>query len=174
MGCSCNKNKEQGPGIIDFKPSSWGPVYWRVLHTLVERTGFKTNIYRDSDEKYPWSFILKELSNVLPCAECKQNYISYYNINNPSHIINLNFEERRNALRIWMYNLHLHTPRVSDCPTPTLEELPSIYSLSQINIIEDMKNMFDIMNKASNQGIISGINVYNFKTKMELLRILSC
>ncbi len=172
MGCSCNKNKTEGPPQINFTPSNWGPTFWRVIHTLVERSGLKSNIYQDADEKNIWLFVIKQLGEVLPCAECRKHYNEYYIMNNPISIINKNYSERRDGLRIWFYNLHLKTPRVSDCPVPTLEELPTMYSLSQININDEIKNMFSLLNAAVNQGIISGLIIHNFKVKFDLLKIM--
>jgi hypothetical protein len=172
MGCSCNKNKTEGPPLINFTPSNWGPNFWRVIHTLVERTGLKTNIYEDSDEKNAWLFVIKQIGDVLPCAECRKHYNEYYIMNNPASIINKAYSERRDGLRVWFYNLHLRTPKVSDCPVPTLEELPEIYSLTKINIIDEIKAMFTLLNAAVNQGVLSGVTVYNFRTKLEMLKVL--
>jgi hypothetical protein len=173
MGCGCNKNKSvSSTDAIDLNARNWGPVYWTVLHTFTELTGKKNNINADNEESYLWDYILRELGNVLPCNECRNHYTQYYASNMPFFIINAQFEEKRNKLREWLYALHLLTPRLSNCLVPTLEEMPEKYSLLEVNLQEEIKKMYDIFNAGVSQGIINGMKMYTFKSKIELMKIL--
>jgi hypothetical protein len=171
MGCSCNKNSTESSPSINFTPSNWGPTFWKVIHTLVERTGFKSDIYQDADEKHLWLFLIKLLGEILPCYQCRTHYNEYYIMNHPTSIINKTYSERRDGLRVWFYNLHLKTPKLSDCPVPTLEELPTMYSLSVIDIENEIKVMVSLLTSAVNQGVVSGLAFYNFKSKLGLLKL---
>ncbi len=172
MGCNCNKNKKVNPAdAMDLNTQLWGPVYWKVLHTFAELTGKKSAIHVDKEESYLWDYILRELGNVLPCFECRNHYNTYYMNNIPFFIMNTQFEEKRNRLREWLYTLHLQTPNLSNSPVPTLEEMPEKYSLVEINLNEEIRKMYEIFNAGVAQGIINGMNMFAFKTKMELMRI---
>jgi hypothetical protein len=92
-------------------------------------------------------------------------------MNHPTSIINKTYSERRDGLRVWFYNLHLKTPKLSDCPVPTLEELPTMYSLSVIDIENEIKVMVSLLTSAVNQGVVSGLAFYNFKSKLGLLKL---
>ena len=173
MGCSCNKNKPvSAEDAMDLNPRTWGPVYWMVLHTFTELTGRKTTIYADNEESYLWDYILRELGEVIPCFECRNHYKEYYMSNMPFFINGSRYSEKRDKLREWLYTLHSRTPRFADCPVPTLEEMPEKYSLAEVNLAEEIRKMYDVFNAGVSQGIINGMKMYLFKTKIELLRIL--
>ncbi len=156
---------------MDLNTRIWGPIYWTVLHTLAELTGRKTVIHSDNEESYLWDYILRELGEVLPCSECRRHYKEYYSANMPMFINGFHYEEKRTKLREWLYNLHGSTPRLADCPVPTLEEMPEKYSLIEVNLNEELRKMYDVFNAGVAQGIINGMKMFAFKTKMELMRI---
>lgn len=173
MGCSCNKNREVAPlDAMNLNTRSWGPVYWKVLHAFVELTGRKNTVIADQEESYLWDYVLRELGSVLPCFECRNHYMQYYAENMPMFINGLQFEEKRKALREWLYNLHSKTPRYSECPVPTLEEMSEKYSLAEVNLPEEIRQMYEFFNAGVSQGIINGMKMYTFKSKIELMRIL--
>lgn len=173
MGCGCNKNKSISPlDAMDLNTRTWGPIYWAVLHTFAELTGRKTTIHADNEESYLWDGILRELGDVLPCFECRNHYKEYYSANMPFFINSLHYEEKRNALREWLYRLHSRTPRFAECPVPTLEEMAEKYSLAEVNLPEEIRKMYEIFNAGISQGIINGMKMYSFKSKIELMRIL--
>jgi hypothetical protein len=173
MGCNCNKNRVvSGPDAMDLNTRAWGPVYWNVLHTFVELTGFKNTVHSDSEESYLWDYILRELGDVLPCFECRMHYMEYYMSNMPFFLNSLRYEEKRNKLREWLYILHSRTPHLSDCHVPTLEEISAKYSLTEINLHEEIRKMYDFFNAGVSQGIINGMKMFTFKSKIELMKIL--
>jgi hypothetical protein len=173
MGCNCNKNNSMSPAdAMDLNTRIWGPIYWTVLHTLTELTGRKTTVHADSEESYLWDYILRELGDVLPCNECRKHYREYYSAHMPFFINATKYEEKRNKLREWLYNLHASTPRLADCPVPTLEELPEKYSLIEINLNDEIRKMYEIFNAGVSQGIIYGMKMFTFKSKIELLKII--
>jgi hypothetical protein len=172
MGCNCNKNRIISPeNAMDLNTKNWGPVYWAVLHTLAEITGRRGTASADSEEGYLWDYLLRELGGVLPCAECQRHYSQYYESHRPFFIFGSSGEDRRTLLRKWLYDLHATTPRLSDCPVPTLEEMSEKYSLAEININEDIKKMYEFFNAGVAQGILNGMHMYAFKSKIELMRI---
>jgi hypothetical protein len=173
MGCGCNKNRDVAHlDAMDLNTRTWGPVYWKVLHTFVELTGKKNTVYADDEESYLWDYVLRELGDVLPCFECRNHYKEYYMANMPMFINAFRYEEKRNKLREWLYTLHSRTPRLSDCAVPTLEEMSEKYSLIEVNLQEEIRQMYDFFNAGVSQGIINGMKMYAFKSKIELMRII--
>ena len=172
MGCSCNK-KRVGAAIttVDITPSVWGPTMWRIFHTLVELTGTKTNKFLDADEEYAWLYFILSIADAIPCNECRGHFVEYLNANRPEALVKKTFSDRRNALRLWFYNLHLRTPRVTDWPTPELSELPTMYSLANINLNEDISDIYKYLQSAVNTGIIGGNQFLHFRTKLENLKV---
>lgn len=172
MGCSCgNKSAGTGPPApTELPPASWGPNMWRVLHTFVEMTGRKQNKFQDNDEKQQWAQFISILREIIPCTRCRLNFNVYYEKNNPTAAIYNNFGERRDALRIWFYNLHLETPKIiPDVPTPTLADLETMYSPSIINITEEVKCMLYNLQTAVNLGLIPGMSLFTFKNRLAYL-----
>jgi hypothetical protein len=169
MGCNCNK-RATAEQLVDLNPKSWGPTYWNVLHTLAELSGKKGSI--NNEEGYLWDYILREMPDIIPCIECQKHYREYYTANPPRFVLSSLAEERRNKLREWLYTLHSNTPRYSETPVPTLEEMPDKYSLAQVNLSEEMKKMYGFYNAGVTQGILNGIKIFTYKSKIDLLRLV--
>jgi hypothetical protein len=55
---------------------------------------------------------------------------------------------------------------------PTLEEMSEKYSLIEVNLQEEIRQMYDFFNAGVSQGIINGMKMYAFKSKIELMRII--
>jgi hypothetical protein len=172
MGCSCNKKRVGNlPIPVNVSPSVWGPTLWRILHTLVELTGNKTNKFLDADEEYAWLYFILSIADAIPCNECRGHFIEYLNANRPEALVKKTFSDRRDALRAWFYNLHLGTPRVSDCPVPDISELPTMYSLANMNLTEDINDILGYLQAAVNVGVISGTYFFNFRAKLDNLKV---
>jgi hypothetical protein len=97
----------------------WGPVFWRILHTLAEKTGRKQQIKAmryDEAEKNLWICIFDSLRTSLPCPKCREHYRNYCTTNpyinifikekQRNKIIEWTNDEKRQKLREWLYNLH--------------------------------------------------------------------
>lgn len=73
MTCSrCAQEKTNYP-----KTSEWGPLIWKILHTLAERAGKQSNEILKADEMRAWLLVVKTLTSILPCEECRNHATSY-------------------------------------------------------------------------------------------------
>lgn len=61
------------------KTSEWGPLVWKILHTLAERAGKQSNEILRGDEMRAWVLVVKSLVATLPCEECRAHASSYIN-----------------------------------------------------------------------------------------------
>ncbi len=128
---------------------------WRVLHSLAEKTGNQINKFLDEDEFYAWKSVLNILHTCLPCNLCREHYSGFVRENPYDGIIVLKGAERRDALRKWLFDLHNQAPMVSDCPRPTLDMLPGLYSEPNVNIDNDIKEVIRILQLASQGGMVT-------------------
>lgn len=73
MTCSrCASDNTKYP-----KTAEWGPLIWRILHTLAERAGKQSNEIIRADEKRAWLLFVKNLVAILPCEECRAHATAY-------------------------------------------------------------------------------------------------
>lgn len=59
------------------KTTEWGPILWKILHTLAERAGKQTNEIIRGDEMRAWPLVIKTLVAIIPCEECKAHASGY-------------------------------------------------------------------------------------------------
>ena len=59
-------------------PKEWGPVFWKILHSVSERVGANPIKTLQADELQYYQNFLKQLANVLPCKLCLNHYTIYY------------------------------------------------------------------------------------------------
>lgn len=151
--CSCGK-RISVTLFDDIKPSTWGYPMWRILHSLTELTGRQVNKFLDQDEYYAWKSVLNILHTCLPCALCREHYIGYIRENPYESIISASGLARKNALREWLFNLHNFTPMTGTCSRPTIDQLPELYSITNIDIDTEIKEIVRILQLSSQGGII--------------------
>ncbi len=73
MTCSrCASDNTKYP-----KTSEWGPLVWKILHTLAEKAGKQTNEIMKVDEMRIWPLLLKTLIPIIPCEECRDHAANY-------------------------------------------------------------------------------------------------
>jgi hypothetical protein len=128
---------------------------WRVLHSLVEKSGNQINNVLDDDELYAWKSVLNILHTCLPCALCREHYSGFVRENPYEPIINRRGADRRNGLRQWLFDLHNQTPMVADCPRPTIDKLPELYSDKVINIDAEIREVIRVLQLSSQGGMVS-------------------
>ena len=100
MTCSrCAKDDTRYP-----KTTEWGPLIWKILHTLAEKSGKQTNEIIKGDEMRAWTTFMKHLPSILPCEECRGHATTYMTENPfqpPESYPPWNF-----YIRTYMYTFH--------------------------------------------------------------------
>ena len=152
--CSCG-NKVPVTIYEDIKPSSWGYPMWRTLHSLAEKSGNQIHKFLDDDEYYAWKSVLNILHTCLPCALCREHYAGFVRERPYEEIIARKGVERRNGLRQWLFDLHNQAPMVSDCPRPTIDKLPEMYTAPNVNIDAEIKEVIRVLQLSSQGGMVT-------------------
>lgn len=127
-----------------FKREWFGPRFWRVLHTLAEKSGSITNPTLALDEQYAWIGLLTILPGCMPCMQCRQHYVEYFKRESSFRSIrSKSGDDRRKILREWLWNLHNKVNESNGKPEYTIEECISTYS--SINIDSDVKEIYEML-----------------------------
>ena len=72
MPCACKAPKINVPENME-----WGPVFWKLLHTLAEHSGSAPMVGLRGDEVRAWKSLLTLLSKSLPCESCREHLQIY-------------------------------------------------------------------------------------------------
>ena len=71
------------PYLTELTVEQWGPTFWKVLHIMTSRLG-SDNEVTDADAANGMFFVVNQLPDVLPCADCARHartYLSEYKFN---------------------------------------------------------------------------------------------
>jgi hypothetical protein len=55
-------------------PKEWGPLLWKILHTISENLGNNINKVLQKDEILYFQNLLKQIKNIIPCKLCVKHY----------------------------------------------------------------------------------------------------
>ena len=86
MPCACRAPIETYP-----ENAEWGPLFWKVLHSLGELSGKQTNVILQKDELRTWINLLNSLKNILPCDICRAHYSEWLLQNNINILLTMNY-----------------------------------------------------------------------------------
>lgn len=64
------------PYLTELTVEQWGPAFWKVLHILASRMGSDVEI-TDADAANGMYFVVNQLPDVLPCADCAKHARTY-------------------------------------------------------------------------------------------------
>jgi hypothetical protein len=104
----------------------WGPLLWRILHGMAEYTGKQGTALLATDEVNEMIFCLRDLEHIMPCPMCRSHYRAWRKDHPLEQIAALRGSAFREAVRLWLYNLHENVNRqrdvvsnitISDCET---------------------------------------------------------
>jgi len=101
MPCACNIPQPNAPNS-----EVWGPILWKLLHGLAEKTKqVVMDLYR-AEEKLFWMNLLKYTEKILPCAICKEHYNDWLKRNNINTIKTLDAPRLSIWIRNFFWELH--------------------------------------------------------------------
>lgn len=88
MGCGCGKKAVGGTvhfmgreGSTLTEPTEWGPILWKYLHTIAEKSGTSNNQITDGDQAKCLEIMLGTLPLIVPCTECQAHAAAYLTAN---------------------------------------------------------------------------------------------
>lgn len=116
--------------------STWGPLFWKVLHTCSECVGYQTDHILSSDEAEAWIALLKAQQGVMPCAVCRQHYGEWLRTHRVERLRDIHGFVRYEWLQKQLWDLHESVNKRADPPTNgkvTLKDLPALYPRSNLH-----------------------------------------
>lgn len=112
---------------------SWGPLFWKVLHTFAECVGYQTDHVLSSDEAEAWIALLKAQQAVMPCAVCKQHYSEWLRTHRIDRIREIHGFSRYEWLQKLLWDLHESVNKRNTRAGVPLKDLPSLYPRTNLH-----------------------------------------
>ena len=109
-------------------PTIWGPHLWFFMHTL----SFNYPINPTMDDKKNYYNFFYNLTQIIPCIECKNHYIDFFTKNPIT-----NFLINRDKLIEWVTNAHNNVNKLTNKPIWSLDKVFKHYKKI---FLEDNKN----------------------------------
>ena len=162
MPCACKKTVEKYPDNI-----TWGPLVWRILHGLAERSGRQTALPLQDDERRYWTTLLKVTAQVLPCDVCRTHYSEWLRINPCDPILSVPYNGLNLWIRTWLFNLHNNVNSRTSKGVFLFEGLSETYG--RVEIKPSWRQLEPIMNLAIN---LSGISLMPWRKWLGTVRSL--
>ena len=101
MPCACQKPLPTYPDS-----ANWGPILWKMLHSLAERTGkIVVPSFRD-DERRQWLNLIPLIPKILPCAMCRDHAETWILLNPITAIKTMPDSEFHDWMVSWFYRFH--------------------------------------------------------------------
>jgi Erv1 / Alr family len=160
MPCACKT-----PAIVVPSADQWGPLIWRILHSLAERAGRHTSPLLQADEVRAWTVVLKALQKGLPCETCREHYVEYFEADTP--VLPEAYPALREYVRRWLWELHNNVNGRLGKPVFAWEDLSATYK--DTNILYTIKQL-QALGKTS---VIGGsVSILSFKALTAAFLIL--
>lgn len=155
---------------LSLQRESWGPRFWRILHTLAETSGQQVPLILKNDEADAWILLLKLQEFVMPCALCKEHYKSWRTTHRVDHLRNLQGDVRKEFLRRWLWDCHNRVNASNQKPEIPIEEAPTLYPKASIQKeVEELATMFKL---AITKQVLKYEDTKMWRNVIQRLRIL--
>jgi hypothetical protein len=163
MTCSrCASDNTKYP-----KTSEWGPLVWKILHTLAEKAGKQTNEIMKVDEMRIWPLLLKTLIPIIPCEECREhagNYIKQVPFDLP-----VSYPAWSLYIRTYFYTFHENVNMRLEKPSFPFSSLAETYKSTR-ELTKWTQDLNAMMLRAMK---LNGMHMKAWQTWQNHLRMLS-
>jgi len=147
-------------------PSEWGPVLWKIIHTVSTKLGNQTNKILQNDELNYYNNFTRNIGTVLPCKVCRKHYYDYALKNKRT----IEYYELRDYSINYYMKLHNEINEEKSKPLFTREEF-EIYTKIRTNEFNSLiKELNTLFQKYILHHYISAELVRNFNTSLQMLR----
>jgi hypothetical protein len=99
MPCPCRIKESPAP-----LTEEWGPVMWRILHALAEKSGSVNDKVNRAEEINNWPRLIKVMVQGLPCDDCRYHYSEW--IKSSPFILPDNYTQINEYIKKWLFDLH--------------------------------------------------------------------
>jgi len=155
---------------MSLSRESWGPKFWKILHTLAENSGSIVSPILAIDEADTWELLLKNQAFVMPCVLCRDHYINYKSTRRIPNLRELQGEDRRDFLRKWLWSCHNNVNMITHKNILPIEDLPILYNNK--NIVDTYNDICLMLSIAMQRSQLKLDDVKRWKTIVTRLRML--
>lgn len=139
MGCGCGKKNAAAGATVHFMgrdgksqadPADWGPILWKYVHCMAEKSGTSNNKVTDADQANCLDTLLSTLHLILPCTECQAHAAGYVAAHPVPLLKELHGEALRTTARNWLFHFHNHVRATKGQPIllQNPEECSAVYA----------------------------------------------
>lgn len=161
MPCACIADNPKYP-----QNEEWGPILWRILHTLAEKGGLQTDKLFQADEERTWPLLVKTLGPAIPCPYCRDDFNQW--LATHPFILPEVQSQRNHYIRQWFYDFHESVNSRLQKPSFPFDQLSATYSSTK-NLQADIANLETLMIKAMKLG---GVTISSWQTWQKHMRNL--
>jgi len=158
------------PSVPSLLRESWGPRFWKLLHTLAECSGIYTNSILQNDEADAWIILLKAQQFVMPCILCKSHYGSWIMGHKFGTLRSIVGEERRAFLRGWLWGCHAAVNQTTGKESPPLESMPELYPKQTME--KELKELYTMFQLGLDKRQLKVEDVHRWKNVVARLRVM--
>jgi hypothetical protein len=119
----------------------WGPLLWRILHTLAEKAGLQRDPLLQADEIRIWPLFVKTLGPMIPCPYCRDHFNEY--IAAHPFLYPTDFSQTNNYIRQWFYDFHESVNQRRQKSSFPFANLSSTYK--NIGILKETLQKFEVL-----------------------------
>jgi hypothetical protein len=164
MPCACKLPLEIYPDAVE-----WGPILWKLLHGLSEKSGRPLTPLYAEEERRAWLTFFKQTGDIIPCSACKEHFEMYLKEHPVDELKHMNLQNIHDWIRRWFWELHEWVNDTLKKPSFPFENLTPTYGA--VNLRITLKQFEMPMKKAIE---ISGYNNKKFiDWKSKYIRMLS-
>ncbi len=147
----------------------WGPLFWKLFHSLAEYSGCFKDVVRNDDEFMAWTQIMKYQTEVMPCALCCNHFKEYIRKQPFVTMKPLRGLDRKSFLRQWVYNIHCEVNNRKKVPNSvSYEMLEGMYKGQKIGDI--VKQLELVLDYAVEKKQVQFTSVIQWKNNIAKLR----
>ena len=157
MSCGCGKAQIDVPENVE-----WGPVFWKLLHGMAERSGKNNRPEDQEDEKKLWINLLNDLEKVIICVDCREHFQSY-KTSNPVELPE-KYKDFHQYIKRWIYNLHEEVNARLGKPS---------FAYENIQKTEDLRRTLKVLSVVIQKGMhSSAVTILSWQKWVKHVRFL--
>lgn len=131
MPCNCARPDPKYPTNLE-----WGPAFWGILHTLAQNAGRAAgNTVLQADERKHWAAIFVELSDALPCDECREHYKTLLSSISVPSLKTMSYAEFASFIKTTWWSWHNTVNERLSKPTFPYADLDTTYSGNSVRTL---------------------------------------
>jgi hypothetical protein len=164
MPCACRKPEPAYP-----ENDQWGPVLWKLLHSLAEHAGepIQRNTAGFADEKRQWMNLVSVLPKMIPCDKCRAHCAEYLE-HVPFDLKTVPDDELHEWIRNYFWEFHEHVNSGIGKPSFPKGDLTSTYR--SVSVSQTLRTLTPFIETAIR---LTGITLLPWQKFQGYVRMLS-